>query len=110
FVFVSGQEPSLTSMRDVTGQFKPQFYPATRKAAPGLPTLGKRAEEAAFNINPFFQTIGGGLGFGEEAERMKQQQASRWLRMVTDLVAPRLIGSAVDVVAKKERIARELKA
>lgn len=110
FVFLTGNEPSLTSMRDITGRFGPQFFPATVKAAPGVPTLAARGEEAIFNINPFFKTAAGGLGIGSEADRMQKQQANRWVRMASDLVAPRLIGGTVDVLAKKERIARELKA
>jgi hypothetical protein len=97
-------------MRDITGQFGPQFYPATVKAAPGMPTLGRRAEETVLNLNPFFKSIAGSFGVGEKGEQMQRQQANRWARMLSDVVAPRLLGSAVDTVAARERIAREQKA
>jgi hypothetical protein len=110
FVFVTGKEPALASLRDITGSYGPEFYPAMRKSAPGVPTLAKRGQEAIANLNPFFQAAAGGLGFGEEAERAKHAQTSRWVKMATDIIAPRLIGSSADVLANKQRMAKQLKA
>lgn len=110
FIFLTGNEPSLTSLRDTTGRFGPQFFPATVKAAPGLSTVGRRAEEAVLNVNPFFKTAAGAFGIGEKGEQMDRQQSNRWVRMITDVVAPRLLGSSVDVVAKKQALERQQKA
>ncbi len=110
FILATGDEPTISSLRDITGKSGLQFYPATIKAAPGLPALGRQAEEAVLNINPFAKTIAGSFGIGEKGEQMERQKQSRWLRMITDVVAPRLIGSAVDTVAAKQRMAKELKA
>jgi hypothetical protein len=111
FVFLTGREPQLTSLRDTTGRFGPEFFPATIKAAPGVPTIIKRAEEAVLNVNPFAQVSGAALGVGHKGEmKAKEGQPARWMRMITDLVAPRLFGSSVDVVANKERLAKQAKA
>lgn len=109
FIFLTGNEPSLTGLRDITGRFGPQFFPATLKAAPGLPTLARQAEEALLNINPFAKTVAGGFGIGEKGEQMEHRQAN-WMRMVVDIVAPRLLGSSVDTVKAQQRIGKEAKA
>lgn len=111
FVFLTGKEPQLTSFRDMTGQFGPQFYPATVKAAPGLPSLGRRAEEALLNINPFFQAGAAVAGVGHQGEdRPNDQRPARWLRMITDVAAPRLLGSSVDTLKKRQQLEKERKA
>lgn len=113
FIFLTGKEPSLASLRDVTGNAALEFYPATIKAEPGLATWKERTKEALFNVNPFAKSIAGAAGVGEQAERNKNQQITGWariLRMATDVVAPRLIGNTVDVVQQEARMAKQAKA
>lgn len=111
FVFVTGKEPSLTGFRDITGEYGPQFFPATVKAAPGMPALKQRAIEAILNVNPFFQSGAALAGVGKEGEQKpSDEKPARWVRMISDVVAPRLIGSSVDTLAKRERLAKERKA
>lgn len=113
FIFATGREPSLTGLRDTTGQFGPQFFPATIKAAPGLPALRQRAQEAILNINPIVQGGAAMASIGREADldrKREGEQPSRWVRMITDIAAPRLLGGSVDNLAKRERLARERQA
>lgn len=111
FVFLTGNEPQISSLRDVTGRFGPELYPAIKKAPPGWPTLEQRGAEAVANVNPFAQTVAAGFGFGEKGQEANQEgKPSRWVRMVADLVAPRLLGSSVDVLSQESRIAKQAKA
>lgn len=109
FVFASGEEPQLSDPRDITGRYGLHFFPATVKAAPGAPQLIKRGEEALLNVNPFFQATGAALGIGDRGVK-KDGQPAKWTKMITDVVAPRLIGSSIDIVASKERLAKAQKA
>lgn len=107
FVFATGAEPFVTTLRDDRGRFAPQFMPVIAKAPPGLPTLAERGLEATLSLNAFFRDIAGAAGFGQEAQRQEYRKANRWLRVLADITVPRLVGQASDPMFQAARFARQ---
>lgn len=111
FVTAFGTEPYVTGLRDRrTGKFGPQFRPAIATLPAGLPTAGARVGEGLLNINSFWQNVAGSVGLGQKARDSQEDQAARWLRTITDVAAPRLLGQTYDVNATRRSLSQERRA
>jgi hypothetical protein len=100
-------DPYITGLRDrQTGERTIRFMPATGKYAPGLPTVAARVGEGLTSVNSFFQSTAAAFGLGHKADR-QEEQGDRWLRSITDVVAPRLLGQTYNVDATRKALQQE---
>jgi hypothetical protein len=108
FILATGKEPSISSLRDrYTGEFGPDFYPATETAAPGIPALAGRGLEAALNTNSFFQNAASAAGIAYRVGQRPETKADAALRMLMDLAFPRLLSTAYSAQQHREAMKRE---
>lgn len=106
-VGASGHDPYISSLRDQSGRFGPQFYGALTRSSPGLPTAAARVQEAVLNTNQFYQDLFAMLGGGAEAQRDTTPAGAKALRMALDLAFPRLIKGTADPSVNRERLDTE---
>lgn len=110
FVLATGMDPYISGLRDrQTGERTVKFMPAIAKLPAGVPTIAARLGEAMLNVNSFYQNGAAAFGLGEKSAR-QEDQGDRWLRSITDVVAPRLLGQTYDVEATRRALATERKA
>jgi hypothetical protein len=108
FIFSTGREPSISSLRNhFTGEFGPEFYPATAAASPGIPALAGRGLEAALNTNSFFQNAAAAAGIAYKVGQRPETKADAALRMLMDLAFPRLLSTAYSAQQHAEAMGRE---
>jgi hypothetical protein len=108
FILATGREPGISSLRDrYTGEFGPEFYPATAAAPAGLPALAGRAAEAAINTNSFFQNASAAAGFGHKSGQKSDTKGDAALRMIMDLAFPRLLSTAYSAEQHATALERE---
>ncbi len=98
FVGLTGQEPYLTGLRDRTGRLGPQFFPAIPPRTKA-PAIGARAAAAAGEVNAFYKKVGVATGMLPEG---REDKANQWLRMITDLAAPGLVGAPSKPASKAD--------
>jgi hypothetical protein len=102
-IAATGREPYLTDVQDVT------FMRAAAKKPGFLRSRVEYGKEAALSLNNFFGNLATATGIGYEAERAAKT-GNAALRMLTDLAAPRLVGTVSDQSAKARRLANERRA
>ena len=112
FVGLLGVEPYLTDLRERTGAWKPQLYPAIPvKTKQGLPAAGARAWAATRELNNFFADsadhLGEFTGFSSAPKYdiwgrpVNPQGRGNWaVQAGTNLVAPGLVGLPSNPYAK----------
>ena len=106
WVLASGNEPYITSLRDVAGNVGIRFYPAfPSKTKPGLPSAAARMRAAAQELNAFYGDVGVATGFFAAPE--VEAKGSKWLRMVTDLTMPGLVARSSNPLKRAQRMWRQ---
>jgi hypothetical protein len=109
-VGIFGVDPSVVSFRDRAGEFKPQFYSVLKKQAPGWPTVQAHALGSLMTMNGFMKNLGVATGLADGVLRESDDPGNRWLKMVTDLAAPQLIGRPDKLEAAEKSLEQQRRA
>lgn len=89
FAGAFGKEPYILGLRDRYGSLEPQFFSAIpKKTKP--PAIAARAGAALGQLNSFYSKVGVATGILPEG---REDKGNQWLRMITDMTMPGLIGS-----------------
>jgi hypothetical protein len=67
---------------------------------------GMNVAEGALSVNNFLQNVASKVGLGYKGDQ-EAEKGNRYLRMMTDLVLPRLAGAVTDQNAKAKRLQNE---
>jgi hypothetical protein len=96
FAAVTGDSPYLTGLRDRAAKPGPQLLPAS-KEVDAAPHVGAAVRQ----MNSLYANIGSATGFGK-LDPEYEPKGDRWLKMVTDLAVPQLVGAASNAKARSD--------
>jgi DNA topoisomerase-1 len=112
FIAVTGSEPQLQSMRDVTGKFSPTLRSAhVQQAKSGAGQIGRNLLAGGIAVNPFVHSITHNLGFNEQpAKDEDEDNGNVWLQTIMSLGLPRLTKGTSDIPKIDKSISKQEKA
>ena len=96
FAAVTGDSPYLTGLRDREAKPGPQLLPAS-KEVDAAPHVGAAVRQ----MNSLYANIGSATGFGK-LDPEYEPKGDRWLKMVTDLAVPQLVGAASNAKGRSD--------
>jgi hypothetical protein len=101
FALATGSETYLTGLRDRDARPKPTFLAASKDES-AAPHFGAALRQ----MNSLYSNIGAAVGFGT-VEPEYAVKGDHWLRMVTDLVVPQLVGQAANAKGRADFLAAQ---
>ncbi len=96
FAGVTGDEAYVTGLRDRNAKPGMTFLPAS-KEVDAAPHVGAAVRQ----MNSLYANIGSATGFGK-LDPEYEVKGDRWLKMVTDLAVPQLVGAAANAKARTD--------
>jgi hypothetical protein len=96
FAAVTGDSPYLTGLRDRQAKPGLSFMPAS-KEVDAAPHVGAAVRQ----MNSLYANIGSATGFGK-LDPEYEPKGDRWLKMVTDLAVPQLVGAASNAKGRSD--------
>jgi hypothetical protein len=99
-VAMTGSEPYVTDVNP------PKLMQASRRHRSFIRQVAENVAEGVMSVNNFFQSVASRVGLGYKADK-EEEKGNRYLRMMTDLVVPRLVGAVSDQSGKAARLSSE---